>query len=793
MTEIFKDPARTPEARTADLLARMTLDEKLAQLHALWLLLSPDGDHRVREDSFTGGADPERLAGMLAFGLGQITRPLGSRAIDPRDGVRALNRLQKFMLEETRLGIPVMAHEECLSGLMIRGATLFPSSLAYGATWNPDLIEAVGRAIGAEARSVGCRQGLAPVLDVARDARWGRTEETFGEDPYLVGVLATRYVRGLQGEHRDLLATLKHYAGHSLSQGGRNHAPVDLGWRELYDTFLVPFEMAVKLADAGSVMPAYHDIDGEPVHASHHLLTRVLREQWGFDGLVVADYIGINLLHQHHRISPDAGTSAALALAAGLDVELPGNDCMSALKAALAAGRIDIATIDAAVARVLLEKFRIGLFEQPYADEAAIRLQSPETVALARQVAEQSIVVLDNNGILPLTGAPRIALIGPTADDPLALLGDYAFPVHLIVADQQDDTRNVVTPLAALEAAFGRERVAFAQGCYILEERRFGAPVFPGDVDDSTSLEQASSLSTRTDLIPAAVAAAAAADVAIVCVGDLSGIFQTGTVGEGSDVDSLALPGVQQQMLEAVVATGKPVIVVLSSGRPYTLGGLESRIAAQVMTFFGGQQAGPALVDVLTGAVEPSGRLTLSIPRSAGAAPYFYNHKFKSSGTPIARHFGSRYPFGHGLTYTEFAYSDLTLAADQVDAATGTIELSFTVTNTGTRPGVAVPQLYVRDQLASVVRPVKELKAFTRVALAAGAAQRVTFSVPTDMLAFTGHDNVRAVEPGVFDLYIGASSGDIRLATTVDVTGATTPLPKDWRMESTAHCAPLGN
>ena len=784
MTYSYKNSALSPAQRAAGLLSFMTLDEKIAQLHAFWLLLSPDGNHRVREDTFTGSAEPDKVQKMLAFGLGQVTRPLGSRPVDPKEGVRALNCLQKFMLEETRLGIPVMAHEECLSGLMIRGATLFPSSLAYGATWNPDLVEAVGRAIGDEARSVGCRQGLAPVLDVARDARWGRTEETFGEDPYLTGVLATRYVRGLQGEKRDLLATLKHYAGHSLSQGGRNHAPVDLGWRELNDTFLLPFEMAVKLGNAGSVMPAYHDIDGEPVHASHHLLSTVLRQEWGFDGIIVADYIGINLLHQHHRVAADAGESAAQAIKAGLDVELPGDDCTGQLKSALERNQLDIATLDAAVERVLLEKFRIGLFEQPYANEDAISLQTPEAVGLARKVAEQSIVILENKGVLPLRGAPKIALIGPTADDPLALLGDYSFPVHLIVADQVEATQTVITPRAAFEAAFGADRVDFAQGCYILEERQFGAPVFPGDVDDSTSLDVESRVSTRRDLIEGAVAAAKRADVAIVCVGDLSGIFQTGTVGEGSDVDSLDLPGVQQQLLEAVVATGTPVIVVISSGRPYNIGGLEGKVAAQVMTFFGGQQGGPALVDVLTGTVEPSGRLTLSVPRSAAASPYFYNHKFKSSGTPIARHFGSRYPFGHGLSYSTFEYSNLTVSTDSVDASTGNVSVSFDIHNASDRPGIAVPQLYVRDQLASVVRPVKELKAFARVDVKARATATVSFEVPTDMLAFTGHDLIRSVEPGAFDIHIGASSSDIRLSTVVTVAGEKTPLSRHWRMES---------
>lgn len=782
----YRDPARTPATRAADLLARMTIEEKIAQTGAVWLVLDEDGSHTPRTDAFSAARERQSYT-PPRHGIGQITRPLGSQSIDPVAGVRALNRMQHYLVEETRLGIPALPHEECLSGLMARGATLFPSSLAYGATWNPELIEAVGRAIGAEARAIGCRQGLAPVLDVARDARWGRTEETMGEDPYLVGVLATRYVRGMQGEGRDLLATLKHYVGHSFSEGGRNHAPVNLGWRELNDTFLLPFEMAVKLGNAGSVMPAYHDIDGEPCHASRHLLTEVLREAWGFDGLIVADYIGVSLLHQHHGVARDAAESAAMALNAGLDIELPGDECTRHLGEALERGLLATATLDAIVLRILTEKFRLGLFERPYADERGVVLRQPETVALARTVAEQSVVILDNDGVLPLAPTAKVALIGPTADDPLALLGDYSFPVHLILNDAVENTAAVVTPRQGFETLLGAGRLTYARGCNILDARMAGAPVFPGDVADSASVEQVSRLSTRLDMIPEAVAAARAADVAVVCVGDLSGIFQTGTVGEGSDVDSLALPGVQQQLLEAVVATGTPTVVVITSGRPYTLGGLEDRVAAQVMAFFGGEQGGAALADVLTGAVEPSGRLTLSVPRSAGAAPYFYNHKFKSSGTPVAAHFGSRYPFGHGLAYTGFAFEDLLLAAPEVASEGGEIGVSFTVRNTGDRPGVAVPQLYVRDCLSSVVRPVKELKAFARVALAAGEAKRVTFTVPTDMLAFTGPEGVRIVEPGLHELMLGASSADIRLRAQVVVTGASRRLARDWRMESSAR------
>ena len=781
----YKNPRLAPETRARDLLARMTFDEKAAQLHALWLILSEDGEHRPRQDDFTGGSDPAAVKRALRHGLGQISRPLGSHGVEPRQGVRALNRLQKFLCEETRLGVPALSHEECLVGLMARGATLFPSALAYGSTWNPELIERVAQAIGREARSVGCHQGLAPVLDVSRDVRWGRTEETFGEDPYLVGVLGTRFVRGLQGQERDLLATLKHFAGHSWSEGARNHGPVHLGWRELNDVFLLPFEMAVKQGRAGSVMPAYHDIDNESCHASRRLLTELLRGEWGFEGLVVADYVGISLLYQHHNLAAGPAEAAALAFRAGLDIELPADDCAAHLRDAVRQGLIAMPALDAIVKRVLAEKFRLGLFERPYVDDAAVELQSPPTVELAREVARQAIVVLENDGLLPLEPGDgrRIALIGPTADDPLALLCGYSFPVHLILNDAGESAAQVVTPRAAFERAFPG-RVTYARGCALIEERRYGSPVFPGDVEKSTRLEQASPLSRRTDLIPEAVACAQSADVAVVCVGDLAGLFQTGTVGEGSDADSLDLPGVQQELLAAVVATGTPVVVVLTSGRPYNLGGLEERVAAFVMAFAGGQEGGPALVDVLTGAAPPSGRLTVSVPRNVGAVPYYYNHKMKSAGTPVARHFGSRYPFGHGLAYTRFEYADLELDAPRVPATRGEVRVRFSLRNAGTRAGVAVPQLYVRDLLASMVRPVKELKAFARVELAPGETARVAFAVPTDMLAFTGPDGRRLVEPGEFELQVGASSADIRLRATVTVTGAARVLSRDWRMES---------
>lgn len=788
MTFAYKDASMPVSRRVSDLLSRMTLDEKIAQMHAFWLLLSDDGNHMPRFDEFTGGCDTEKMKKMLLNGLGQITRPLGSHSVNPKKGVMALNRLQKFMMEETRLGIPVMSHEECLVGLMAKGGTLFPSALAYGATWNPDLIKKAAEIIGNEARSVGCRQGLAPVLDVSRDVRWGRTEETFGEDPYLIGLLATRYVQGLQGEKRDFLATLKHYTGHSLGEGARNHAPVNLGWKELSDTFLLPFEMAVKGANAGSVMPAYHDIDNEPCHSSHKLLTKLLREEWGFDGIIVADYIGISLLYQHHNVAKDRAEAAALAFNAGLDIELPGNDCAAELNEAINRGLITVEKIDEIVSRILTEKFRIGLFEHPYVNENTINLRSAQAIEVANEVSRQSIVIMENNGILPMIPKKdkKIAVIGPVADDPMALLCGYSFPVHLILNKVTESESDIVTPLAGLQRVFGKEQIQYEKGVHILEERKYGAPVFPGDVkdDNAVSLDRVSPVSMKTDAIPAAVNCAKNADVAIVCVGDLAGLFQTGTIGEGSDTDSLNLPGVQQQLLEAVVATGKPVIVVMISGRPYNLQGLESKVAAFVWAFSGGQEGGNALADVLSGAAEPSGRLTVSVPKNVGAVPCYYNHKFKSSGTPIAFHFGSHYPFGYGLSYTTFTLSELIFEKETIDIKSGEIKVSCTLTNTGSRKGIAVPQLYVRDVLASVVRPVKELKAFGRVELESGQSKMVSFCVPVDMLGFTGPEDVRIVEPGTFEVQVGHSSIDIALRGTVVVTGQKRVLGKEWKMFS---------
>ena len=792
----YQDSQLSIAQRVSDLLGRMTLSEKIAQMYSCWLILSADGNHRIRTDPFCQTATTDQIKEMLRLGIGQITRPLGTHPVDPKEGVHALNTLQKFLVEETRLGIPAMSHEECLVGLMVKGATMFPSALNYGSTWNPELIEAVGREIRREAKQIGCHQGLAPVLDVSRDVRWGRTEETMGEDPYLVGVLATRYVKGLQGEKRELLATLKHYVGHSFSEGGRNHAPVHLGFKELNDVFALPFEMAVKQANAGSVMPAYHDIDNEPCHASRFLLTEVLRDQWGFHGLVVADYAGINLLHAHHGVAKNKAEAAALAFNAGLDIELPAFECAEHLPQAVESRQISEQKINEIVSRVLGEKFRLGLFENPYVDENQVFLPSDGARDLAKEVALQSIVLLENKGILPLDASkePKVAVIGPTADDQLAMFSGYSFPVHLIAANmQQEGVQYAKTPLQALTERFGSNNVRYAKGCDILTERKPQAPVFPGDVDSDVAAgsKRTSPISRSISRIQDAADCARQSDVAIVFVGDLAGLFQTGTVGEGSDTDSLQLPGVQEELLQGIIATGTPTIIVMTSGRPYVLNGLEDQAEAVLMAFQPGQEGAEAIADLLTGKANPSGRLVVSIPKNAGAVPFYYNHKLKSGGTPIAYHFGSKYCFGHGLSFTRFEYGPLVIEQDRVDINGGTIALLLTLENSGEREGCEVAQVYVRDLCASQVRPVKELKAFKRVMLQPKQKVVVRFTIPVDMLNFTNRDNRRMVEAGEFEIMVGASSSDIKLRGKVEVVGENRLLDRHWRMESQAQVESL--
>jgi beta-glucosidase len=752
----FRDPARSPEARARDLLGRMTREEKIAQLCSVWIALDPTSGEFAPMQAF--GAPPGDPLRDLRHGIGQITRPFGSRPIPPREGVRVLNAFQRRLIETTRLGIPAIAHEEALTGFMTEGATQFPSPLNYGSTWDPALIRRVGDAIRRQLRACGVHQALAPVADVIRDARWGRVEECMGEDPHLVGALVSAYVAGLQGDdpRRGIIATLKHFAGYSGSEGGRNFAPLHAGLRELLDVYLVPFEMAVKTAGARSVMNAYNEIDGVPCAASRWLLTETLRERWGFDGMVVADYFAVRMLHQLHGVAEGPVEAAAAALGAGLDVELPTSECFRAgLGEALDRGLVAPAALDAAVLRVLRAKFAAGVFERPCADEEAPELaplDAPEARALAREVAARSIVLLANDGVLPLAPGVRVAVLGPNADDPMALFGNYSFQNHVASHFPDHPIERAPTVLAALRERLGSERVTHEAGCRILRAK--------GQLDDDASG------------IPAAVAAARAADVAVLVVGDKAGHFRTGTVGEGTDAWDLALPGVQPALVDAVLATGTPTVLVLVNGRPFDLTGVSERCAAILEAWFPGQDGAAAIADVLVGDADPSGRTPVTFARGAGAMPRHHDHKALAAGIPALPAFAPLFPFGHGLSYTRFEYADL--AIEPAEAPTdGTVTIACTVRNAGARAGDEVVQLYLRDPVASVTRPVHELRGFARVPLAPGAAARVTFRVPAELVAFSGTDLARIVEPGRVEVAIGASSADLRLRGHFTLTGAT--------------------
>ncbi|MDC7124933.1 MAG: glycoside hydrolase family 3 N-terminal domain-containing protein [Spirochaetales bacterium] len=766
-----------------EIVSKMTLGEKVAQLCALWCSFDENGNIFLKELSgFMQDVGKDDPFLKMKDGIGQITRPLGSQIIDPIKGVKALNKIQKFLVEETRLGIPALPHEECLSGLMAYGATQFTAGISYGATWDPDLVKKIANVIGSELYSVGSRQGLSPVLDIARDARWGRTEETFGEDPYLTGVLASSYVEGLQDEDHPVIATLKHFVGHSFSEGGRNHAPVRIGKRELNDVFLFPFEMAIKKAKAASVMPAYHDIDGEPLHQSGEYINSLLRDKWGFDGIVVSDYEGLEQLVNDHKTQPDYAYAAAASIKAGVDVELPGNTLFGhGVAKAIDKGLLDMSELDEAVTRHLMQKIRVGLLKNPYIDEGLVLANLDDHAQIALEAAEKSMVLLKNDGVLPLKGSEKIALIGPLADEPMGMLGGYAFPVHLVTAENKDNTSTLKTLRASLSEVFG-DSLSFEKGCDILTGRPDKPAVFPGDVTADGNAQE-DFISYETGCISNAVSLAEKSDIVVLAVGDLAGLFLSGTVGEGSDVSSLSLPGVQQQLVDEVVATGTPVIIVVYSGRPYYLGEAGRRSGAIIQGWLPGQGGADATTNILTGKTNPGGKLPVSIPREAGAMPYFYNHKLKSAGTPIQKEYGAEYPFGHGCSYSDFEITSIS-ADDSNFTVDGNVVIKAKIKNISSLVGEEVLQVYVRDIFAKYVRPVKELKAFSRITLKPEESASVEFSIPSDLLSFTVDNGQRLVEPGQFDFMIGTSSENIQAKLSLDMKGEARILPENWRMQS---------
>ncbi len=760
------DPAASPQARAAALLAAMTTDEKVAQLVGVWVNERDDDQAAFAAGSFLDG-----LRTAHPDGFGSLTRPYGSGPTPPPLTAVQVDAVQRFLVDGTRLGIPALVHEECLTGLMAPGATVLPSALAWGATFSPEHVRAAAEAVGQQMAGLGIHLGLAPVLDVARDHRFGRVEECIGEDPLLVATLGAAYVRGLQSA--GVGACAKHFVGHAAPEAGHNTAPVHAGWRELTDVHLPPFAAAVA-AGVAAVMSGYHDVDGDPVTGSAALLDGLLRRRLHFDGPVVSDYWALNFLVTAHHVAADREQAAALALAAGVDLELPRPDYFPALVAAVDAGRVPVARLDAAVARVLTLKFRLGLFEHPYCPDPDVPLDPPAARDAARALAERSVTLLRNDGVLPLRGVRRIAVVGPWVDDPSVLAGSYAWPNHVgyrFLDDRFACGPTVPTFLDALRDAAGRHgvQVTHVAACRpsghlavrALADATFAGGPDAGYHDDPTGIEEAAR-------------AARDADVVVVLVGDRPGHFGTGTVGEGTDRHTLTLPGSQPELVTAVLATGTPTVAVVTAGRGLDLGVCEDA-SALLSVWFGGEAGAQALALVVFGELNPSGRCPITFARGAGQQPVHH------SSTPLARHHyldettRPRFAFGHGLGYSPFAYSELALSSPTLPVD-GQVQLSVTVSNTGALDGEDVVQLYARDHVGQVSRPALGLLGFTRVAVPAGGSVRVTFTVPAGAFAHAGRTE-RIVDPGRHTVWVGASSSDLRLRTELDVVGPVRPLP----------------
>ncbi|QNP76051.1 glycoside hydrolase family 3 C-terminal domain-containing protein [Streptomyces roseirectus] len=778
----WNDPALPVPARVDALIGAMTLQEKIAQLYGVWVGASDQGGEVApHQHDMEEAVD---LDALLPDGLGQLTRPFGTVPVDPALGALSLARTQRRIAATNRFGIPALAHDECLAGFAAWGATAYPVPLSWGATFDPDAVRRMAAAIGRDMRAVGVHQGLAPVLDVVRDARWGRVEETIGEDPYLVGTIGTAYVQGL--ESAGLVATLKHFAGYSASRAGRNLAPTSMGPRERADVLLPPFEMAIREGGARSVMCAYTDTDGMPSAADEDLLTGLLRDTWGFDGTVVADYFAVAFLRTLHGVAVDWADAAGTALRAGTDVELPNVKTYGApLAGAVADGRVPEALVDRALRRVLTQKAVLGLLDpdwnpvpaaldganlddmdDPEALRGRIDLDGPGNRALARTVAEEAVVLLSNDGTLPLERPRRIALLGPNADEPTAVLGCYSFPQHIGV-------RHPGTPLGIALPTLRDTLTAEFPGAEITVAR--GTGIDDGDLSG----------------IPEAVRVAREADVAVVVLGDRAGVFGRGTSGEGCDVEALVLPGAQQDLLDALLDLETPVVTVLLAGRPYALGRAVTESAAIVQSFFPGEEGTHAIAGVLSGRTEPSGRLPVGVPRGAGSQPATYlgarlAHVSKVSTADPTPAFA----FGHGLSYTRFDWTDL--AVDVQEAPTdGEFALAFTVRNTGGRAGTEVVQLYLHDPVASVVQPVQRLVGYGRVALEPGEARRLRVTLPADLASFTGRDGRRVVEPGELEVRLAASSANARLTARVVLTGAERRVDHTRRLHATIVQEPV--
>jgi beta-glucosidase len=752
---VYKDPAASLSQRVDDLLGRMTLEEKIAQMLTVW-------GGKVELFDAHEQFDPAKAAVRYPDGIGGFARPsdrrgpvspLVARGRDSRETVALVNAIQHFALEQTRLGIPVLFHEEGLHGYAAVDATHFPQAIGLASSWDPDLIRRVNSVVGREIRARGVRLALSPVVDVARDPRWGRIEETFGEDPYLVAQLGVAAVQGLQGESLPLadgkvFATLKHFTGHGQPESGTNTGPASISERTLRENFFPPFEEIVRQTNIRAVMPSYNEVDGVPSHANRWLIHDVLRGEWGFKGAIVSDYYGIEQLESLHHVEPDVAAAAVRALAAGVDVDLPDGMAFRTLADSVRGGRVAQASIDAAVRRILELKFQAGLFEHPYADAdvADALTGNAQARALALEAAQRSAVLLKNDGILPLAVAAhrKLAIIGPNAA--VTRLGGYSMTPRQSV--------NVLEGIRAKLA--GREPLLFAQGVRITESDDWWA--------DKVELADPA---VNAQLIKAAVKIAATADEVVLVLGDTEQTSREAWADSHlGDRSSLDLVGQQDALASAIFALHKPTVVVLLNGRPLSVVNIADHANALIEGWYLGQEGGTALADILFGDVNPGGKLPVSIARSVGQLPIYYNRKPSARRGYLFDTTAPLFPFGFGLSYTSFEIGAPHLSAAAI-GTDGSVEVTAEVRNTGKRSGDEVVQLYIRDEVSSVTRPVMELKGFQRLTLAPGASQTVTFAITPRSLQFWNAQMHRVVEPGTFTILVGPNSVNLKSATLV--------------------------
>lgn len=745
------------DERVNDLLGRMTLEEKAAQLMCLWMEKPNDNSRVPKAQAPLGGEFSAELAKQkMPHGIGQFARQREYR--NARRSAEYANQVQRWLLNNTRLGIPAVFHDEILHGLMGEGATVFPVPLALASTWDLDLIRQVFTTGARHARLRGSHHMLGPNMDLARDPRWGRTEETYGEDPYLTSEMVVEVVKALQGdvasprsklEPMNVIATGKHFAGHGQPESGTNIGPVNISERMLRETHLAPFEAAVKRANLMSIMPAYHEIDGIPAHANKWLLQDVLRKEWGFDGVVVSDYYANGELIRRHSVAADDADSAKQALETGVDIELPDPAVNKTLVEQVRSGRISQATVDTAVARILRHKFQLGLFEDPFVDAAkAERMtDTAEDRQLAAEAARRAIVLLKNDkNTLPLdrTKLKSIAVIGPNANR--AHLGGYTDP----------NPPRTVSILDGIKAKVGTAiKVNYAEGVKITKE---GGNWFG---DTATLNDEASD----RKLIAEAVATAKASDVVILSIGGNEDTNKEGWADNHlGDRDSVELVGRQNDLVKAILETGKPTIVFLTNSGPLAINYVAENVPAILEGFYLGQETGTAAADVIFGDFNPGGKLPVSFPRNVGQLPIFYNKKPSARRGYLFSTTEPLYPFGFGLSYTTFKYDDIRIAKSRI-RPNEEVEVSVQVTNTGKRAGDEVVQMYIRDEVSSVTRPVKELKGFQRISLSPGESKRLTFRITPDKLEFYNREMKRVVEPGKFTVMIGGDSKSVLTQT----------------------------